>query len=177
MNVWASGADGIQIFNCFDPTHPLWRQLGSPQTLQGLTKHYYGTYLGPRMTKGYLIGGDKYVRLPTLCPYAPVALKPGQSHTTTINIGEDVNSSDLKGLAPRITLRVQVSELADAAEVTVSLYGTPLGDGTLRDDWLEFNVASRLLKQHENQVEMKLADKAKGNSTVRDLMVVVEYND
>ncbi len=177
MNVWSSGADGIQVFNCFDPTHPLWRQLGSPQTLQGLTKHYYGTYLGPRMTKGYLSGGDKYMRLPTLCPYAPVTLKPGQAHATTINIGEDVNSPDLKGPAPRITLRLQVSDLPDPAEITVSLNDNALNNVTMKDGWLEFNAAPGLLKHHENQVEMKLADKAKAKSTVRDLMVIVEYSN
>ena len=177
MNVWASGADGIQIFNCFDPTHPLWRELGSPQTLQGLTKHYYGTYLGPRMTKGYLIGGDKYIRLPTLCPYAPVALKPGQAHTTTINIGEDVNSPDLQALAPRITLCLQVSDQSNPTEITVGLNDSALRSAKMKDDWLEFNVAPKLLRQHENRVEMRLANKAKANSTVRDLMVVVEYNN
>ena len=175
MNLWASGADGIQIFNCFDPTHPLWRELGSPQTLKGLTKHYYGTYLGPRMTKGYLVAGDKYMRLPTLCPYAPVSLKPGQPLATTINIGEDVNSDN--GLVPRITLRLQMSGLANAGDITVALNNKPLSNGTMKDDWLEFSVAPILTKQHENQVEMKLAEQVHTPPTVRDLMVTVEYDN
>lgn len=177
INVWASGADGVQIFNCFDPTHPLWRELGSPQTLQGLSKHYHGTYLGPRMTKGYLIGGDKYIRLPTLCPYAPVSLKPGQALTTTVNIGEDVNSDNGKGLVPRVTLRLQVSGLAKAGDVTVALNNKPLDGGTRKDDWLEFSVTPMLLKQHENRVEMKLAEQVHTTPTVRDLMVIVEYDN
>ncbi|NQT16920.1 MAG: hypothetical protein HQ582_29450 [Planctomycetes bacterium] len=177
MNVWASGADGVQIFNCFDPTHPLWRELGSPQTLQGLTKHYYGTYLGPRMTGGYLIGGRKYNRLPTLCPFAPVSLKPGQAHTTTVNIGEDVNSRNDNRLVPRITLRLEVGQPAGTSEMTVSLNGQPLAGGTLKDDWLEFDVSPTSLEQHENRVEMRLAEKAEANSTVRDLMVIVRHDD
>jgi hypothetical protein len=176
MNVWASGADGIQIFNCFDPSHPLWRELGSPQTLQGLTKHYYGTYLGPRMTGGYLIGGQKYNRLPTLSPTVPVSLKPGQAHATTINVGEEVNADNVQGPVPRITLRLQVSPATGTDEITVSLNENPLGGGTMKDDWLEFDVAPKWLKQHENRVEIKLSEKAEENSTVRDLMLIVEYD-
>ena len=175
MNVWASGADGIQIFNCFDPTHPLWREIGSQETLQGLTKHYYGTYLGPRMTQGYLMGGRKYMRLPTLCPNAPVALKPGQSHATSINIGEDVLWGKDKGVFPQITLRLQMGEPGQGDHVLVKLNGRMLAGGTMTDDWLEFSVAPELLTQHENDVEMKLAEETDATATVRDLMVVVNY--
>ena len=177
MNVWASGADGIQIFNCFDPTHPLWRELGSPETLRGLTKHYYCTYLGPRMTKGYLVGGGKYVRVPTLCPYAPVSLDPGQTHATTVNIGEDVNSGSGKDSPLRITLRLQVNGLSSPTAMTVNLDGTPLGIGTLKDDWLEFDVAAESVKQHENRVDIGLSKNAEAALSVRDLMVSVEYGD
>jgi len=177
INVWASGADGIQIFNCFDPAHPLWRELGSPETLKGRTKHYYGTYLGPRMTKGYLIGGDKYMRLPTLCPYALVDLKPGQSHVTTVNIGEDVGSGDGEDPVPRITLRLQVSEPVEPAQMTLRINDKPLGRGTLKDDWLEYPVAAELLVRHDNRVEIQFGETAKENLTVRDIAVVVEYDD
>jgi hypothetical protein len=177
MNVWASGADGIQIFNCFDPTHPLWRELGSPETLHGLTKHYYCTYLGPRMTKGYLVGGDKYVRVPTLCPYAPVSLEPGQTHATTVNIGEDVNSSPDKDSTSRITLSLQVHGLSGPSAMMVNLNGTPLGVGRLKDDWVEFDVSTVSVKQHENRVEIGLSENAEAALSVRDLMVSVEYGD
>ena len=177
MNVWASGADGIQIFNCFDPTHPLWRELGSPETLHGLTKHYYCTYLGPRMTKGYLVGGDKYVRVPTLCPYAPVSLDPGQTHATTVNIGEDVNYGPGRDSPSVITLRLQVHGLKSPTAMTVSLNGTPLGVGRLRGDWLEFDVAAESVKQHENRVEIGLSEDAEAALSLRDLIVSVEYGD
>ena len=176
-NVWASGADGIQIFNCFDPTHPLWQELGSPETLRGLTKHYYCTYLGPRMAKGYLVGGDKYVRVPTLCPYAPVSLEPGQTHATTVNIGEDVNSIPDKASPSRITLSLQVNGLRDPSAMTVHLNGTPLGVGRLKDDWVEFDVSAESVKQHENRVEIGLSENAEAALSVRDLMVSVEYGD
>jgi hypothetical protein len=177
MNVWASGADGIHVFNCFDPNHPLWREVGSPQTLRGLTKHYYATYLGPRMAGGYLVGGGKYMRLPTLCPCAPVALKPGQAQTTTVNIGEDVRAQTDNNTLPRITLRLQVTEPTRAGDVAVKLNGSPLTTGpATADDWLEFPVDPQLVKQHENTVQMERAKGATADPTVRDLMVEVAYD-
>ena len=61
--------------------------------------------------------------------------------------------------------------------MTVSLNDKPLGGGTMKDDWLELDVAPKSLKQHENRVEMRLAEKAEANSTVRDLIVIVQYDN
>lgn len=47
----------------------------------------------------------------------------------------------------------------------------------MKDDWLEFDVAPNCLKQHENRVEIGLSAQAEGNSTVRDLLVIVAYDD
>jgi len=40
MNVWASGADGVYLFNFFNPRSPLWRELGDPKTLAAMDKVY-----------------------------------------------------------------------------------------------------------------------------------------
>ena len=77
-----------------------------------------------------MVGGGKYVRVPTLCPYAPVSLDPGQTHATTVNIGEDVNSGSGKDSPLRITLRLQVNGLSSPTAMTVNLDGTPLGSNS-----------------------------------------------
>ncbi len=37
---WKAGADGIYVFNCFNPRDPIYRELGDPKLLKGLDQEY-----------------------------------------------------------------------------------------------------------------------------------------
>ena len=81
-----------------------------------------------------------------------------------------------KNILPRITFRLQLKQSAAADGIAVRLNGVMLGGGKMMDDWLELSVDPELIKQHENDVEMELAEDADTTFTVRDLMVIVKYD-
>jgi len=116
MNAWHSGADGIHIFNLFDPTSSAWRELGDPEVLAGLDKDYF-----PDGFIWFLLGRDirdplRFLTLPTaLAPQLPVRLQPTQPFTVTMTIGEDL-SSHRAGAEPGVTLSVRACGLTGAAK-------------------------------------------------------------
>src|SRR5207248_851025 len=43
LEAWSSGADGVYMFNFFDPRSPLWRELGDPTPLVKLDRNYFAS--------------------------------------------------------------------------------------------------------------------------------------
>ncbi len=175
MNVHNSGADGVYIFNVFNPRHPLWSELGEPQTLRGLAKHYYVNYRGIQHANNYLLDGERFLLVPTLDPQHPVSLQAGDEQATSIAVGDDVLWGKDQGIVPEIILRLQVTGLAGADDMLVKFNGEALAGGAIADGWLEFAAAPELVKQGENSVEMALAAGAKHEAVVHDLQMVISY--
>ena len=46
LDAWQAGADGISIFNQFDPHHAMWRELGDPAQLATKDKVYFANVTG-----------------------------------------------------------------------------------------------------------------------------------
>ena len=46
MNAWQAGADGVYLFNFFDPLSPLWRELGDPALLRTRARNYFASVRG-----------------------------------------------------------------------------------------------------------------------------------
>ena len=175
MNVHNSGADGVYVFNVFDPRHPLWSELGEPEALRGLTKHYYVNYRGPQLVNNYLAGGERFLSVPTLDPQHPLSLQAGEQQATSITVGDDVLWGKDQGIVAEIALRLQVTGLAGADDMLVKLNGEALAGGAIADGWLELAVGPEAVKQGENVVEMALAAGAKHEAVVHDLQMVVTY--
>ena len=55
---WDAGADGIYVFNCFNPRDPIFRELGDPKLLDQLDKKY-DVNVGP--LDRWLKDGDQFV--------------------------------------------------------------------------------------------------------------------
>ena len=55
---WDAGADGIYVFNCFNPRDPIFRELGDPKLLDKLDKKY-DVNVGP--LDRWLKDGDQFV--------------------------------------------------------------------------------------------------------------------
>ncbi|MBM4079483.1 MAG: hypothetical protein FJ278_07265, partial [Planctomycetes bacterium] len=72
MSAWAAGADGIYLFNLFNPRHPVWRELGNPAALRTMDKLYFVTVRDGN-PDSYLVGGRQHRRLPVLTPSMPMA--------------------------------------------------------------------------------------------------------
>ncbi|MCD6352282.1 MAG: hypothetical protein J7M26_09205 [Armatimonadetes bacterium] len=175
LNVWRAGADGVYTFNLFwSPKHRVWRELGDPELLERLDKTYYVAYRGFIYADLYLRGGGQYVKIPTLCPERPVSVKPGSPQSTVLTIGDDFEQEKARGLAPQVALRLEVSGLAQPADLRVKVNGTELGAGTLaKDGWLEFRPDATIFKLGDNRIEM--AAGSGRQVVVRDLALQVTY--
>ncbi|MBL9202419.1 MAG: hypothetical protein JNL39_18050, partial [Opitutaceae bacterium] len=80
LAAWAAGVDGIEMFNHFDPTSPLWRELGDPALLRTLPKVYFASVQGASNSRSYYPAGAHF-RLPKLTPDAPEQIAAGASRT------------------------------------------------------------------------------------------------
>lgn len=169
MNVWHSGADGVYLFNYFNPRAPLWREAGDPKTLEKLDKVYAASFQGLRGysdPKWWLAGGDKFAGLPRLSPDSPLTLKPGEKKTVTLTVGEDVRQAELK-------LRFQVEKVTVAEDVTVTLNSRALGNGTLADGWLEFRPGPDGFVKGANRIGIE----GRVEMVVQDLLMWVSYGN
>lgn len=191
MNVWAAGADGIHVFDpwipglrtirnvTFESNHPLWHQIGSIDTLKGLTKHYYVTYMGPPSRSiwgpAHWLDGDRYMQRPVLCPSKPIRLQPGDSAATSIYIGESVSSNQESDLVPKVAMRLLTHRLERPGDLRIALNGQSLSGGGMDGQWLGLRIPPESVRQYRNQIMFQLAGDSQTNVEIRDLMVVVRY--
>jgi hypothetical protein len=175
MNVWNSGADGVYIFNYFNPHGPIWRELGDPQTLEKLDKVYFVSAWGCKDAKAWLSGGDRFSTLPRLSPEDPIALKPGETKTVSLPIGDNVLWGKSEGVAPELRLRIQVEKLASPEGLSIALNGKPLGSGAVSNEWLEYPLPPELVVKGENRFEIQASTGSKEAPVLRDLLVSVKY--
>lgn len=150
--VWQSGADGIYLFNFFDPNAPMLREIGDPKTLARLDKTYFVTVrnYSPDM---YLKGGEAFRHVPMLTPDNPMALTPGQPLTVPIMLGE--RPARIRAEQPAVKLCLLSP---GPCALPVKLNGTALGEATRAGQWLEYAVPFRLVKPGENQVRIALPE-------------------
>ena len=89
MNAWAAGADGIHLFNYFDPKAALWQELGDVESLRTLDKLYFVTVRDGN-PNAFLANGREYRATPLLTPSHPSPLTVSQAYRTTLTVGDDV---------------------------------------------------------------------------------------
>lgn len=107
LAAWAAGADAIEMFNHFDPSSALWRELGDPALLRTRPKIYFASVQGVSQSRSYY-PAKGHLNVPTLTPDAPEALRAGETRSHELEIGDD-----LRGGAPlgaRLELKVATTE-------------------------------------------------------------------
>jgi len=185
MNVWNSGADGVYLFNFnyyFTPEHPLWRELGDPQILQGTAKVYHASVmgLGHDSVDHYLPGGWRYVEVPLVSPDHIAGAWKEEPLQVEFEVGEDVMWGTEEGIVPRITLRLQIlnlyrEKLTSPYNVEVKLNGRLLDGGCISEEWVEYALDPELVKQGTNELEIA-PDRAYDIScVVHDVELQVSY--
>jgi len=70
LNAWTAGADGIYMFNFFDPLSHLWRELDKPALLRTRSRNYFASVLGAGSMP---VPHQKLIHVPTLNPAAPIS--------------------------------------------------------------------------------------------------------
>jgi hypothetical protein len=145
--VWASGADGIYIFNYFDPKGPIWRELGDPKALRSRDKLYF---ISPRngSPDAYLAGGRQYQHVPILTPSNPWLVPEDRPSEVDLAVGDDLPWAQQAGLKPKVTCHVQTLGTGRPA---VMLNGRPLEDPTVAEQWLDFPVPPNWVRKGVNR--------------------------
>ncbi len=155
-NAWQAGANGLYLFNHFNPASPLWKELASPAALRGLDKLFHVTVRDGR-PGAWLAGGERHLRRPILTPGQPLSLEPGRPAALEVDLGEDLAGAQAAGLRPRVTAHVRQRGLAEPGRLAVALQGQDLGRPAVVDDWLDFAVPPTLPRPGANALAIALA--------------------
>jgi hypothetical protein len=155
MNAWAAGADGIHVFNLFDPKSPVWREVGNPKALRAMPKLYFVTVRDGN-PNSYLADGEKHCNLEILTPGQPRHITPTQPMRVPVEIGDDPAWAKQSGRTPRVTCHLWLPRLLHADDVAVSINGKSLASGKLAKGWLDCPVGQGIWKQGENQLDVSL---------------------
>jgi hypothetical protein len=149
-NAWAAGADGIYLFNYFNPNGPIWRELGDPQALKTKDKLYFLTVRnGP--PDSYLKDGARFRTLPVVSPMNGHLLELGRPKTYDLYVAEDVSGA----VKPQVTCHVRA---VSPAPPQVKLNDQVLGQPTVQDDWYDYPVPLTALKLRRNQITLAAPD-------------------
>ena len=155
MNAWAAGADGIHLFNYFNPNAALWRELGDPDTLRTLSKLYFVTARDGNPNR-FLAEGDRYRTVPVLTPARPACLAAGRPLVTSLPVGDDLAAARQAGYEATVTLHLDVPLVRRPQQLIVKLNDKALSGGKSADGWLDYPVPAALIRQGENTVSVAL---------------------
>jgi hypothetical protein len=175
MNVWDAGADGVYLFNFFNPHSPLWRELGDPDALQTMDKVYTTGARGVNTANSWLAGGLRFLNRSPLSPERPRTLEPGKAMGVDLRVGQTLAPADAE--APQVQLRLQVKGLAEPDDLSVTLNDAPLTGGTRSGEWLEYPVAPKAVSKGMNRFQFTLDSNSQAKPVLQDLLLWVRDLD
>jgi hypothetical protein len=115
LRCFAQGAAGITTFNMFNPTQPLWRELGNPEKLRSMDKTYVWDYLS----------SARYSR-----DAPPVTVTEKGCEPIPLWIGDDFRADPPAGKVLSTKLRIHQTWVQTGPtqkhDLTVKLNGQPL---------------------------------------------------
>lgn len=173
MNVWHAGADGVYVFNLFNPRHSVWRELGEPAALAAMDKVYTTGARDVRDAGSWLQNGLRFLNRAPVFPGRPVTLMPGKAAEVTLRVGENLLQRKAQGIAPLVTLELSVPKLAAENGIAVTLNGEALTEGKLADGRWRCGVDPARVVQGENKVGFVLDAASNEKIEVQDLLLWV----
>lgn len=154
-DAWMAGADGIHVFNLFDPRSPVWREVGDRDALRTMSKLYFVADRDGN-PGAWLKDGKKYQNLTIFGPGHSRAVRPSQPLKLPITIGDDLVWAKQAGRRPRATCHLELPGLRRTQQVLVNFNGQTLRDGKLVKGWLDLDVPVECVKPGDNMVEITL---------------------
>ncbi|MBL9210016.1 MAG: hypothetical protein JNL92_06085 [Opitutaceae bacterium] len=152
LEAWSAGADGVYLFNAFNPLDPIWRELGSPAQLAAAGRDFFASVLGQGAAAGGAYPHVGFMRIPRLNPASPLGLKAGAKERVTLTIGTGPGAG---GPAGRLRLQFDPRPAPDGVKVSVN--GTSLPPGVADGAWLEFELVAGVVRPGPNEVAVELA--------------------
>ena len=154
----AQGADGLQLFNFFNPTRPQWWELGEDESLEGKDTLYEWDFL-PSQRRGY----ETFADLRNTRDRWPVEAGPQGCEPLPLFVGEDL-TQPLSGRARSTVLSVHVSGLTRAHELWLTVNGRrlsawrPAALDFVRDKpadmWIEFQEGLEAFEKGRNDIRV-----------------------
>jgi len=155
MDAWSAGGDGIYIFNCFNPRHPLWRELGDPAKLRTMDKLYFVTVCDGSPDR-YLANGSRHQTVPILTPGRSVSLSPSQPWSVPIAVGDDLALAQQQGPRPALTCHLQMPSVSRVEQLRVQFNGHAVAGGEVNGGWVDMPLRPAWAKQGMNQLEVSI---------------------
>ena len=155
MNAWHAGADGLYIYNHFNPNSPMWKELGNPETIRYKKKLYFVTVRDGNPSR-FLVDGDSYRTIPILTPSHPKAITPGSEISFNLPVADDVQSAKQNGHQPKVVLHLEAPKVKQPSQIAVRLNEHVLEKCTVAKNWLDYEVPVSTLKQGENQISIRM---------------------
>ncbi len=175
-NFWALGADGVYVFNFAgvpegSQEQACLRQLGAPDTLIGLDKHYRADDGDSDPDKGWRGVVSRPRRF-------PVRLIDGEP--VDLVVGDDLQAASRNGRLESATLHVGVGLVDEAERITVNVNGTRLPDAAIQrseDDRFDATVQAPPFRRGVNRIFVLPGPDSVGRtrSTVTSLSLTVRY--
>lgn len=158
LEAWMAGADGVYMFNFFDPKSSLWNEMGDAKKLIDLDRDHFASVRGEGKVSA--VDHKNYVHVPTLNPGAPLA------------VGRDGIISNIlfwPGAKGYTRLRLKFKGDADPKNITVKINGHMLTGLQLHDGWLDAAVKAADLQNGANAVFIGPATNYTGELVLTDM--------
>jgi hypothetical protein len=153
MNAWVAGADGLHLFNSFNPNVPMWKEIGDPDALQLMDKLYFVNVRDDDPHR-FLAKGREYRTVPVVGPSHPRLLTASEPVKLDIEIGDDLPAAQRRGDKANVTLHLEVPSVKNVEQLHLKLNGTELSGGLLNEGWVDYSVPLAAVKQGTNEVKV-----------------------
>jgi hypothetical protein len=173
LAAWNAAADGIYLFNYFDPHSDVWRELGDHEALQAMDQIYPAGTTATTAINAWLAGGTAWLNQPVPLPEKPLTLAPGAKATIEIPVAAAAVAKS--GCTPLVKARILADDAAKAAAILAKLNDRQLGRGVQAGKWVEYSVEPSMVQQGTNRLELIMppdADRMK----VSDALLEIRYS-
>ncbi len=153
MKAWQAGADGLHLFNFFNPNAPMWQEIGDPDALQVMDKLYF-VNVRDGDPRRFLAKGHEYRNIPLLGPSHPKLVTSDEPVTLDLEIAEDIPAARHRGYQAKVMLHVEVPSINHVEQLHLTLNGTDLTGGVLNNGWIDYPVPLDAVKQGTNEVRI-----------------------
>jgi len=194
---WNSGADGIYMFNFWDTTNPIWKEIGEQRTLATVNKVYTTGARSHRPVNRFLARGDRFINTPALSPEKPEKLIQGKPVKVELNVVEDAKEAMGRGASSQFKLMLRFNKQSGLQDVTVKLNKKTLTDGSKAGEWIkelnsiaeitppnndlessvwiEYAVKPDLLKKGANSIALELKSGGETKMVLLDIILRSRY--
>ena len=150
---WKAGADGVHLFNSFNPNAAIWKELGDPEALATKDKLYFVHTRDDRPQR-FLACGLDYRTVDLLGPGHGRQVTVGKPVCVSMPVGDDLAAAKSGGKQPAVKLHLEAPTVSSASQLEVTINGTKLTDGTIDDGWIDYTVPLSAMRCGANQIEI-----------------------